>query len=225
MDKNFTIILPTYNEEKTIVKTITQALLTSASEVIVVNDGSTDATVSLLLPIIKNNPRLKIISHLKNKGCGVARKNGIIAASNPILLFFDSDIENINSKMMNKLVKPILKNEADFVIASFENFGRITEYLIKPLFSEFVPNLAHLKQPISGMFAVRRSYLDYKKINPGHSMASILLNTYFKAARIKEVDIGLIIHKHRSDLAKCDQARTECNSIIKSLLENKVLYR
>ena len=48
--KNFTVILPAFNEEKTIVKTVEEALATEASEVIVVDDGSTDATASLLIP-------------------------------------------------------------------------------------------------------------------------------------------------------------------------------
>lgn len=225
MDKNFTIILPVFNEEKTIVKTLGEAVLTGASEIIVVNDGSTDLTGSLLLSFQKLHPQVKIISHLKNKGCGAARKTGILAASNPTVLFFDTDIENVTSEMMTKLVVPVLKNDVDFVIASFKNFGRITEYLIKPLLSELVPELAHLKQPISGMFACRRSLIDLKKVFLEDVIANVLLDFYFKGMRIKEVDIGLIRHKHRPDIVKCKQAHLECSSIINYLLENGLIFR
>ncbi|HEV7423728.1 MAG TPA: glycosyltransferase family 2 protein, partial [Candidatus Paceibacterota bacterium] len=129
LNKKFTIILPAFNEEKTIVKTVEAALGTGASEILVIDDGSIDNTVFLLAPFLKSHPQLKVISHPKNQGCGAARKTGILAASNPIFMFFDSDIENISSEMMTRLISPVLRNEADFVMASFENFGRITEYL------------------------------------------------------------------------------------------------
>jgi glucosyl-3-phosphoglycerate synthase len=222
INKNFTIILPALNEEKTIEKTVKEALATGAGEVLVIDDGSTDSTVSLLAPLLQH-PELKIISHPRNLGCGAARKTGIMAATNSILVFFDCDIENINREMMSKLVGPVLKNEADFVMASFENFGRVTEFLVKPLLAYLVPDLANIRQPLSGMFAVHSSYLNPERINSGHAISRILLDVYFAGARITEVDIGAIIHRKRLDVAKREQAISECQCILNTLSERGLL--
>lgn len=222
-EKDFTIVLPAFNEEKTIVKTVEAAIAAGASEIIVVNDGSTDNTATLLTPFLKSYRQLRIISHSKNQGCGIAKKTGILSAINNIVLICDSDIENINEDMLIKLVTPLLKREADFVLASFENFGRVAEYLVKPLLSFLVPKLAHLKQPISGMFALYRSYIDPEKMDSGYGMAGILLNAYFKGAKISEVDIGTMIHRHRSDKDKRDHALTACKCILRYCAEQGII--
>jgi len=222
-NKNFTIVLPAFNEEKTIVKTLEAAIATGASEIIVVDDGSNDDTVALLSPFLESHKQLRVISHSENQGCGVAKKTGIISSTNDIVLVCDSDIENINQDMMIKPVLPIFKKEADFVLASFESFGRVAEYLVKPLLSFLVPELAHLKQPISGMFALNRSYIDPEKMDSGYGMAGILLNAYFKGAKIKEADIGTMIHRHRSDEDKRDHARTACKCILRYCTDQGII--
>jgi len=69
------VIIPTYNNEKTLVAVIND-VLSYVKEVIVVNDGSTDNTSALL----ENYPNLHIITHPTNKGKGTALKNGLMQA-------------------------------------------------------------------------------------------------------------------------------------------------
>ena len=125
--------------------------------------------------------------------------------------------------MMIKLVTPILEGKADFVMASLENFGRVTEFLVRPLLSLLVPDLAYLKQPLSGMFAGYLPYLNPEHISPGYSMGGTLLDVYFKGARIREVDIGVITHRHRSDEAKRNHALTACKCILYALSEQGII--
>jgi hypothetical protein len=73
------------------------------------------------------------------------------------------------------------------------------------------------------MFAGYRSYLNPEKIIPGYSMAGTLLDVYFKKARISEVDIGVITHRHRPDDVKRDHARTACKCILTTLSEQGIL--
>ena len=66
------VIIPTYNNGKTLAAVIEDVLLYT-KDIIIVNDGSTDNTPAIL----KNYPKLHIITHPSNKGKGTALKNGL----------------------------------------------------------------------------------------------------------------------------------------------------
>jgi len=89
---NFSIIIPVYNEEKTISQILADLKnLVSAHqydcEIIVVNDGSTDKTKDILVKI----PNIKIIEHLNNQGYGAALKTGFKASTKNYILIIDGD--------------------------------------------------------------------------------------------------------------------------------------
>ncbi len=87
------IIIPVYNEEKTISTVISELknfigqLKNYEFEVIVVNDGSTDGTGKILNQI----SGIRLVNHLFNKGYGAALKTGVINSSFDWVFFFDSD--------------------------------------------------------------------------------------------------------------------------------------
>jgi len=87
---NISIIVPAYNAEKTILKTISsiQKQSYSSFELIVIDDGSTDKTCELLSTV--SDPRLKVFSY-KNGGLPVARNRGITHASGDYIAFIDAD--------------------------------------------------------------------------------------------------------------------------------------
>ncbi len=68
---NLCVIVPTYNNEKTLARVL-DSLLPYTTKIIVVNDGSTDSTAAIL----KNYPQLIHITHAENSGKGVALRNG-----------------------------------------------------------------------------------------------------------------------------------------------------
>lgn len=94
------IIIPVYNGEKLVSRAIRSALDQNYPkdkyEVIVINDGSTDNTASIL-NIFKD--QLKIISHDKNKGLAAARNSGYRAAKGRYLVNLDSD-DYIHSELI-----------------------------------------------------------------------------------------------------------------------------
>lgn len=86
------VIVPAYNEEKTIKKTLTRVFKQKdVGEVIVVDDGSSDGTRRILSRI--KSPLLKLIFHEKNQGKGAAVRRGLANASGDYVLIQDADLE------------------------------------------------------------------------------------------------------------------------------------
>jgi len=114
------VMIPAYNEEKSIanvIKNIPRSISGfNRVEVIVINDGSSDRTVS----VARNAGADKIVSHDSNKGVGAAFRTGVDAALRmgaDVLVNIDADGQ-FNPKDIPKLVKPILEREAEMVAAS-----------------------------------------------------------------------------------------------------------
>ena len=86
------VIIPAYNAEATIAETITsvQSQTHKDWEIIVVDDGSTDGTVSLVKSIVESDKRIRIITQ-QNQHVSAARNKGIQNAQYDWLLFLDSD--------------------------------------------------------------------------------------------------------------------------------------
>ena len=120
MINSISIVIPCYNEEKTILKVIENILalkLTNISkEIIIVDDGSTDSTTHLLDNFI-NSENIKILKHQKNFGKGKALQTGISEASNEIIIIQDADLEYDPSEYP-KLIKPFNEAGADVVYGS-----------------------------------------------------------------------------------------------------------
>lgn len=107
------IVIPVFNEEKTISKLIEKVIAVKipdvTKEIIVVDDGSTDKTV-------QNIPKsgIKLIKHSVNQGKGAAVKTGIDNATGDYIIIQDADLE-YNPEQIKLLVKPILENKAKVV--------------------------------------------------------------------------------------------------------------
>jgi glycosyltransferase involved in cell wall biosynthesis len=118
-EKNYlvSIIIPAYNEERTIEEIISKVYNVSINkEIIVVNDGSRDRT-SAILSDIKDKYNLKIINLEKNSGKGCAIRKGIEASSGEIILTQDADLETDPAEY-RKLLAPIIDGRAKVVFGS-----------------------------------------------------------------------------------------------------------
>lgn len=161
------IIIPAYNAEKTILRTLDSllplTLMNSLLEVIIVNDGSTDSTVNKVKSFFKNYDLDHIIYNQTNLGLSEARNKGLSLAKGKYVWFVDSD-DQIEISDTIKFIKtlnedvdilsfPILQigKNRKFISNNFENRGRLIgapyyifnkEFLLKNrLF--FLPDLIH----------------------------------------------------------------------------------
>lgn len=90
------VIIPIYNEEKRFSKTISSVVnflskQNYQSEIVVVNDGSTDKTIDLVKSFISKYPIITLINYSQNKGKGYAVKKGMLLAKGEKRLFMDVD--------------------------------------------------------------------------------------------------------------------------------------
>ena len=92
---SLSVVLPIYNEASVIAATVEQVLQGVAAQVsdvelILVNDGSTDATGAILASFAAD-PRVRIVTHERNQGYGAALADGFAAASKSLTFFMDAD--------------------------------------------------------------------------------------------------------------------------------------
>jgi glycosyltransferase involved in cell wall biosynthesis len=115
------IVIPVYNEVGTIKKVIDLVqsvdIWEIEKEIIVVDDCSTDGTREILSTIEKEYDNVRVLSLEKNYGKGYALRKGFKEAEGEIIIIQDGDLE-YNPHEYQKLIKPIIENNADVVYGS-----------------------------------------------------------------------------------------------------------
>jgi len=142
-----TIVVPAYNEESTVKEVVSHLIslhneLPGELEIIVVNDGSTDATGSLLEAMDDQN--LTVIHHEVNKGKGAAVRTGIAAATGTHVLIFDADSE-YDPNDIPRVVAPLISGRAEVVYGSrMSGFGTVHPTLVHRVGNHMMTLFANL---------------------------------------------------------------------------------
>lgn len=114
MQPKISVIIPVYNVEKYLRECLDSVVNQTLKdiEIICVNDGSTDNSLEILKEYEKQDSRIKVLNHKKNKGLGGARNTGLNSAVGEYIVFIDSD-DFVTNNMVEKLLTNLVNNEAD----------------------------------------------------------------------------------------------------------------
>ena len=255
---SISLCIPTLNEEKTIGKEIIMfkselmdryPLL---DEIAVVDSGSTDETLAIASSFGADTYLSGEI--LPDQGFRTGKGENLWKAiyqlKGDIICYVDADIKNIHSKFVSGLVAPLLlRDEIQYVKAFYDRplalsgglrpsgGGRVTEILVRPLFSLFFPELTAVMQPLSGEYAVRREVLESLHFPVGYGVeTSHLIDLYVKSGLdvFAQVDLDRRVHRNQTtiDLGKMSFGilqtflkRLEHNGIVRGLPEVDSVFR
>lgn len=222
-EKNLKISLcfPTLNEEKTIGKSI--VIMKSElmdrypllDEIAVVDSGSTDDTCAIAAKF--GAVTYAAADYLKEegeaKGKGENLWKALYLLKGDIIVFVDADISNIHHRFVYGLVGPLLMNDKIRFAKAFYNRpfknakgvapsggGRVTEILIRPLFSQFFPELTGVIQPLSGEYAGYRDIFEQISFPIGYGVETgMLIDIYRKWGldTIAQTNLDLRVHRNQ----------------------------
>jgi glycosyltransferase involved in cell wall biosynthesis len=150
--KDISVIIPAYNEEGNIAAAITSVIaavreMVDDYEIIVVDDGSADATGRLAEQEARDNPRVKVLRNPRNKGFGCAYRHGLAAASKTYVGVFPGD-NDMSALSLRDIIREI--GAAD-VITSYMRSGQKRSLFRRCLSGIFV-------RLMNGLFGLRLKY-------------------------------------------------------------------
>lgn len=176
-----TAVIPAYNEEGTIGKTVSVLCqVAEINEIIVVSDGSEDDTAEEA-----KKAGARVIELPENMGKGGAMMAGVALARGEIILFLDADLIGLTPDHVRSLIHPVLKGEVEMSIGIFEK-GRLAT------------DLAQFVAPyLSGQRALKKELLKaIEDIEDTGFGVEVALTKYAhdQALKIREVELAGMSH-------------------------------
>jgi len=219
------LCIPTLNEEKTIGKEIVifrselMERYPLVDEIAVIDSGSTDQTreiaASFGADVYLSAEILPEEGTKRGKGENLWK--AIHQLEGDIICYVDADIKNIHPRFAYGLIAPLIYNDTMQYVKAFydrplafsqgirpSGGGRVTEILVRPLFSLFFPELTALIQPLSGEYAVRREVLEKIPFPIGYGVeTSHILDVYneYGLDAFGQTDLDQRVHRNQTTLA------------------------
>ena len=203
------VVIPARNEAAT-VGAVVAAALAAVDDVVVVDDGSTDGTAE-----VAASAGARVVASVGGPGKGQAMQTGVDATTGEVVVFCDADLTSIDPTWIRRLAEPLLDDGTDVMLvkAAYRREGeggRVNELVARPVLDLLFPDLAHLRQPLGGEYAVSRVALDKVTLAGGYGVdLALLLDVadLYGPEAVAEVDLGVRVHRNRPLADLVPQAR------------------
>lgn len=179
MNELVSVIIPVYNMEESLencVKSIQNQTYQNI-EIILVDDGSKDGTISVCRKIEKSDSRVTCI-HTENRGSGPARNTGIEASKGTYLYFPDAD-DYLEPQAIEKLVAATNNGAFDLVVFGYRNCKRNNELISERTYDE---------QTFAGE-EIRSDFSDFLMMDRKWSVQGAPWNKFFSGRIVREYGI------------------------------------
>ncbi len=173
-------VIPAYFEEKTIADIVSRCL-PFVSEVLVVNDGSTDDTA-----VNARNAGARVIEQEHNVGVLKTIRHGMREATGDIIVTLDADGQHDPAEIP-PLIKPIIDGEADLVMGTRPSFPYWSEWFLTWLTSLRVP----VKDASTGFRAIKRELAAEMEVYGECTCGTFVLEAARLGARVASVPISI----------------------------------
>jgi glucosyl-3-phosphoglycerate synthase len=219
--ETISVVIPTRNEAATvgeIIRTIRHAWMDACDlvdEIIVMDSGSSDDTraIAQAAGAVVHTAEEVAAEWGNYPGKGENLWKSQFVSRGSLCVFIDGDILNFHPGYIAGLVGPLLENPLTQYVKAFyqrplqvdgepttHSGGRVSELLVRPLFSLFYPQLCALHQPLAGEYAVRRSLLERLSFPCGYSVETAHLIDGLGLAGIDafaQCDLDSRLHRNR----------------------------
>ena len=225
-DVTVSLCLPTLNEEKTIAKEIIimkselMVRFPLIDEIVVIDSGSTDNTREIAqsygADVYEASHILPDLENFTGKGENLWK--ALYITRGDIIVYLDADIKNIHHRFVYALLGPLLTSGTIKYSKAFYDRpltldqhksrptggGRVTELIVRPLFSLFFPELTQILQPLSGEYAGYRDLFEKIPFPIGYGVeTSMILDIYEKWGLdvMAQVDLDRRVHRNQDNTA------------------------
>ena len=219
------LCIPTLNEGKTIGKEVVlfrselMVRFPLLDEIAVIDSGSVDNTIEVARSFGADTYLASdILPNLdQKKGKGENLWKAIYQLDGDIIVYIDADIKNIHPRFVYGLLAPLIYNKKVKYVKAFydrplafsegirpSGGGRVTEILIRPLFSLFFPELSAIIQPLSGEYAVRREVLEKLSFPIGYGVETAhILDVYreYGLEAFAQTDLDQRVHRNQETIS------------------------
>lgn len=122
------VVIPAFNEEQNLSSVLsTVRMVDGIHQIIVVDDGSTDATFHIAEFHARRNAHILAIHLPENRGKAAAMLVGVQALSTDLVIFLDADLIGLQPLHITKLHTPLKDRECEMTIATFTSGGLLTD--------------------------------------------------------------------------------------------------